>query len=128
QWEMIYVDHIPRGNLWQTPADWPNVLPGILGQVLGFEDSRFESLSGEWHFEIEPRKGRLHIAIQHGLLGPGKNSEILLVQMTARGPVLDQPGWDFDAGFTVGHEAIIRAFTGMTAPKAHRAWGVETKI
>src|SRR5262249_28086253 len=30
QWELTYVDQIPRGALWDTPADWHMVLPGVL--------------------------------------------------------------------------------------------------
>jgi uncharacterized protein (TIGR04255 family) len=122
QWELTYVDHIPRGVLWDSPSDSPQVLPGLLGPGR-FTDIRLEGLNGEWHYEIEPRRGRLHVALQLVRVGSPSGPEALQLQSTARGPVRQEPGWDLDAGLKLGHEVLLNTFLQMTSTEAQRAWG-----
>src|SRR5690606_2055154 len=65
QWEVTYVNQIPRGTVWDTPADWDffRLLAGMPTIANALEG---ESFSGQWHFVIPPRQGRLHIDWQHG--------------------------------------------------------------
>jgi len=58
QWELTYIDSIPQGALWNTPADWHEVLPGLFSPPGPVGSSRLESVGGEWHFEIPPQRGR----------------------------------------------------------------------
>ena len=64
-WEITYVDHIPKGTLWDNPSDWPAIFPGLFGSLKcpsgGIE---FEGLGGEWRFEIAPQRGRLRLSVQ----------------------------------------------------------------
>ena len=63
QWEKItYVDHIPKGELWDEPKNWNRVLPGLFGAYWDIEGLPLESLGGQWHYEIHPQQGRVHIA------------------------------------------------------------------
>jgi hypothetical protein len=123
QWELTYVDHISRGPLWESPADWEKVLPGIFAPRWTLRGTRLESMGGEWHCEIEPRRGRLHIVMQHVRVGSASGPEVLQLQTTARGSVHKEPGWDLDAGLRLGHDVIINAFLEMTSPQAQHAWG-----
>jgi hypothetical protein len=123
QWELTYVDHIPRGSLWDTPADWHKVLPGMLAARAGFTGSRLEGFSGEWHYEIEPRRGRLHLGVQHVRVASTGGTEVLQLRTTARGPIRKDPGWDLDAGLELGHDVVRNAFLEITSPEAQRAWG-----
>jgi uncharacterized protein (TIGR04255 family) len=123
QWELTYVDHIPRGMLWNSPADWDKVLPGIFAPRWAFLGTRLESVGSEWHCEIEPRRGRLHIVLQHVRAGSASGPEVLQLQTTARGPVRKEQGWDLDSGLRLGHDVIINAFLEMTSPQAQQAWG-----
>jgi uncharacterized protein (TIGR04255 family) len=122
QWEFTYVDHIQRGALWDSPADWHKVLPGLLapGRFAGI---RFEGLNGDWHYEIEPRRGRLHIVLQHVRVGAPSGPEAVQVRSTARGPVRQEPGWDLDNGLQLGHDVLLNTFLQMTSAEAQRAWG-----
>lgn len=123
QWELTYVDHIPRGALWDSPADWDKVFPGIFAPRWAIRGTRLESVGGEWHCEIEPRRGRLHIVLQHVRAGSASGPEVLQLQTTARGPVRKEPNWDLDAGLRLGHDVIINAFLEMTSQQAQVAWG-----
>jgi hypothetical protein len=121
-WEVSYLDHVPKGTLWQSPADWYKILPGLFPAGRLLRGLKFEN-AGEWHYEIEPQKGRLHISIQHGKAGAPDGPEVLVVQWTARGPITSLPGGDLGAGLDLGHDTIVRAFVEMTSQEAQKAWG-----
>lgn len=122
QWEMTYVNHIGKQELWSTPEDWAKVLPGFYFPVRDFSRQRFESFGGEWHLVIEPSRGRLHVAVLHGRVGSGDGPEVLIVKLTARGPIDEKKGSDLSSGFELGHETIVRSFVAMTSEAAHKHW------
>lgn len=119
QWEVTYVNRFPRGSVWNEPCDWNRVLTFLgcgnpsCGPFLG--------LGGEWHFEILPQLGRLHVQLQHGK--PDKDSpEALTMTLTARGPVDESKGLTLDDGLNRGREAIVKAFVELTTPEAQAVW------
>lgn len=121
QWEVTYVDHIVKGELWETADDWHRVIPGLFPPPTTLELSRLEGVGGEWHYEIRPEKGRLHIAAASVRLG--ENGQFALqLKFTARGPVNKQ--MTLAAGLDLGHDAILDAFMKITSPAAHEAWGI----
>lgn len=123
QWEMTYVNHIEKGTLWRQPEDWPNVLPDFYAPLRGVCGQRFESFGGEWHLVIEPTRGRLHVAVQHAKISEPAGTEVLVLQLTARGPIDEKKGWSLDAGLKLGHETIVSSFAAMTSESAHKHWG-----
>jgi hypothetical protein len=61
---------------------------------------------------------------QLGRVDPLKGPEILILQWTARGPVVaDKQGWTLVEGFDLGHDVITRAFLEWTSPEAKMSWG-----
>lgn len=120
QWEVTYVDHIVRGELWQKPDDWHRVVPGLFPPPVGMSLSAFESTGGEWHFEIEPQRGRLHITAALGRIGDTEKTALQL-SFTARGPVSKQVS--LADGLDLGHDAILDAFLKLTSAEAQQAWG-----
>ncbi len=122
QWEITYVDQISRRDLWQSPADWHKVLPGLLAPGPDIEGAGLESVGGEWHYEIKPRKGRLHVCVQYGK--PAAEGEpTLMLHTTARGPIGKDSGLDLSAGLDLGHAVALRAFLKLTSADAQRVWG-----
>lgn len=121
QWEVTYINHIPKGAIWKNPQDLPQVF-----RFLAAFDSptpvRLESLDGEWHYEIVPKRGRLHVQLLHGRRPDPPTSEVLRLTLTARGPV--QPGLTLDEGLNLGHEAIVKTFMELTTDIAHEYWGL----
>ncbi|CAN5812698.1 hypothetical protein BH23PLA1_BH23PLA1_24910 [soil metagenome] len=125
QWEVSYVNHIPKGSLWETPGDWHLVLPGLYPLPLSLDDAKFESMTSEVHYEIIPKRGRLHISVHHGkVYDDNKNDrEIIVLHLTARGPVLsDKSGWDTD--MKIGHQVLVRTFARIASQRALEYWGV----
>jgi uncharacterized protein (TIGR04255 family) len=125
QWELTYIDSIPKGPLWESPANWCDVLPGLFGRPQLGETAQMESFGGEWHFEIPSKRGRVHMAVQLARL-KDEPAPILMLQTTARGPIGKEGAADLHAGLEIGHRAILGAFLGVTSEKAQKAWGRKT--
>jgi uncharacterized protein (TIGR04255 family) len=121
QWEVTYVNHIPRGTVWQEPQDWIGLFPSLTPLPARIPAVRLESFGGEWHYEIEPRQGRLHVNVSHGWRKKPVEQEMIVLTLTARGPLGRK---DLDAGLHLGHETIVRAFRDLTSEKAHKYWGL----
>jgi uncharacterized protein (TIGR04255 family) len=122
QWEVTYVNHIPKGTLWESPSDWPKIFPKLFPSVFVNNELEFEGLGSQWRFEITPAKGRLHAVINHAKLEEG-GDERLVLQLTARGPVQSKKeGLDLESGITLGHRVVVCAFADMASPAARSHW------
>lgn len=115
QWEVTYINHIPKGTVWDSPADWPSVFrPGGLTPEPSSK-VQLETLSSACRYEIPPQQGRLHVRLQHG---SAQGTEVLILTLTARGPIKNGYG----EGLDLGRETIVRAFKDMTSPEVHDYW------
>lgn len=124
QWEVTYLNHIPRGTVWTTPADWNffsllSGVPRLEGLVEG------ESFDGEWHFVIPEKRGRLHIQWQHGVKHGEDDQELIVLTLTARGPISGAAPASILEGLDVGHNAIVRGFEALMSDTANEYWGLE---
>jgi uncharacterized protein (TIGR04255 family) len=129
QWEVTYVNQIPRGTVWTTPADWGFFRPlGGVPTVDGLIEG--ESFTGEWHFVIPGQRGRLHIDWQHGKAPRGKGEEAtgedsVRLNLTARGPIVgNETGDSVMAGLDLGHETVVRVFACLMSDAANRYWEI----
>lgn len=123
QWEITYVNHIPKGSVWQNPADWSKLFRG-LSLVEITQPVRAETLSAQAAFQLDKQAGRLHWRLQHALLSdpkPETSREVLRLELTARGPVTEKVS--LEAGLAIGHEAIIDTFVACTSDEARKFWG-----
>lgn len=127
QWEVTYVNHIPKGSVWNKPSDWNFFRP--LGSLPDIEDLvAQESFSGEWRFEIPSERGRLHIQWQHAKsVIEGKDVELVRLALTARGPLHAQGTSEQSVadGLNLGRRIIVRAFSALMSEDANRFWGVK---
>ncbi|MBI4716804.1 MAG: hypothetical protein HY763_03290 [Planctomycetes bacterium] len=122
QWEVTYVNHIPKGSVWDNPGDWSGLFPTLPGPAASISTASFESFGGQWHYEICPKLGRLHVDIRHGRRNTVKQEELLVMTLTARGPVDESV--PLNRGLELGHETIVRSFAELTAPEAHAVWEI----
>lgn len=122
QWEITYVNHIPKGTVWNSPSDWERVFPSISRKNDCSTVGSLESFECKLHYELEDRRGRLHIEIRHGKRD--NSQEILIMNLTARGPIRPD-GILLDEGLNLGRNAIVRAFAELTAPDAHKFWEIQ---
>lgn len=119
QWEVIYTNHIPKGELWSGVADWVATIPGLYIPTGSPEDVDFETMAGMWRYRLPEGRGRLHISLQHGRTLD--KQEVILLQFIARGPVGDG-GLTVNAGLSTGHNAIVNTFHQMTSAQMHLEW------
>lgn len=129
QWEVTYVNHIPKGSVWTRADDWRGVIVGLPIPATSPDPMlSLDSFNGEWHYVIGDEAGRVHVNILHGrtadIAGSRPEIEILRVMITARGPIGDttRKGLSLDHGLDLGHEAVVRCFAGITSEKAHQFW------
>ena len=125
QWEVTYVNHMPRGTVWNGPEDWTFFLP--LGQVTRTAaGAPLESFGGEWHFLIPPNAGRLHVQWRHGRQSGSPELELIVLTLTARGPIQQAEDESQSiAGLDLGRETIVRSFQAFTSTDANRYWGLK---
>ena len=124
QWEVTYLNHIPKGTVWNTPEEWTFFKP--FGAVSDVETgAKLESYSGQWHFALTDMRGRLHATWQHAKTADSK--EVLVLNLTARGPVTkteDRLNAVF-SGLDFGRESIVKFFRSMMTTRANTYWGLE---
>lgn len=123
QWEITYVDSFPQDELWQSPADWQRILPGLFGTLSTTTQSELslEHRAAEWSYEIKPKKGRLHVNAQVGYLTESARPSLLL-NLTARGPIGGQGVASLREGLDLGHLVSVREFLAMVDPKIKTMW------
>jgi uncharacterized protein (TIGR04255 family) len=126
QWEVTYLNYIRRGTVWNSAKDWKFFRPlGGVPTVEGIIEG--ESFNGEWHFVIPEKRGRLHVAWQHGQKSDSEKEEMIVLNLTARGP-LEQNETDVPAmlaGLDLGHTTIVRAFQNFMTNEANKYWGLQ---
>lgn len=119
QCEITYVNHVTKGNGWNTFAD--------LGKItrLVHPDASAISIppqSGRCHFnyELPNESGRLSVAI-HQAASAGQ--EVFVLQLTARGRPADSTDSSILAWCDQSHDCIVRAFADITTDQMHELWG-----
>lgn len=131
QWEVTYVNYIAKNTVWKTPEDWSGLFRSLHMPKDSLTCGALESLSGQWHYQIEPQKGRLHVQLQHGvkeLQEGGPSEEMVIMTLTARGPaasdVARSASESWQDGLDTGRRAIVNSFVELTSQSAHEHWGI----
>jgi uncharacterized protein (TIGR04255 family) len=118
QWELTYLNSLDRNTVWTDASDWDMALAGLLGPVLETGKRKFEGVSAEWHYEIPPQRGRLHVSVRSAY-----ENKAILLQTTARGPIGGKGAADWRTGLSVGHDAAVEMFADLATEKANNVWG-----
>jgi uncharacterized protein (TIGR04255 family) len=126
QWEVTYINQLPLGTVWSRPEDWRNIFTFTAVPPPNIDQLKLESFGGSWSYEIAPRRGRLIIQIQHAKAA-GDQREILVFNLTARGPVLqtDASAPSYDEGLELGHQAIVATFAKLASSETRAYWKQE---
>jgi uncharacterized protein (TIGR04255 family) len=125
QWEVTYVNQFPKNTVWKSPDDWRFFRP--LQSIQGLNQSvQLESFGGEWHFEISPQRGRLHVKWQHGCQSDPMEQELIVLTLTARGPLpaTAEAKGTLGEGLDLGHATIVRTFRDLMTDEANSYWGL----
>jgi uncharacterized protein (TIGR04255 family) len=122
QWEVTYLNQIPKDTVWKSPDDW-----GFFCLLAGVPDIeqvvRGESFGGEWHFVIPEERGRLHVHWRHARNAASDEQEIVVLTFTARGPVEDAS--KLLEGIDLGRKTIVQCFASLMSKPANQYWGLK---
>jgi len=125
---VTYVNHIPLGSLWRTPAEIAQIFPALIKSPEPYGGTVFESLAAEWRSEIVPQRGRLFINLQIQKVQSAEEQpvDVLAATLTARGPVDQNQDWS--AGIALGHTAIVNSFVDTSSKVAKSTWGDDQNV
>ena len=120
QYEMTYVNHIPKGEGWNSLNEVGRVFPDISwrnGMNRFFTE--LEGLNVQTSFRLPERQGRLHAAIRYGIRQP--DQPILLLDLTCRGVGEDKSQSAMWQWFDIAHQWIIRGFADLTSAEIQKS-------
>ncbi len=121
QWEVTYVNHILKGDLWNSPYDWGDIAENLAVPKVDRSIASSESGALQWKFIIGENLGRLHVSSRHVKVAPG-DEEAIRLELTARGPFNDAEAGNIKGCYDLGHETIVRFFAACTSDAAHKVW------
>lgn len=124
-WEITYINRFPKGELWQSPKDWPILLPGLWGGAFASaSDLTLSTLGGQWVWEHGPERARLYVEPSPARSADTPPVDSLILSLTARGPI-NVKMWGEDAiesGLNLGHDLIVLTFDAITSKHAKEHW------
>ncbi len=125
EYELTYLNHIPRGNGWETIDDLSNIFSDFHWNK---SDTRFlhhpKEVGWAADFSFPDQKGHLSISLKQGIRILDE-LPILIFELKAMG--FDSED-SFRNWFDLAHEWIVRGFTDLTIDKMHEFWGVEKNV
>lgn len=119
QWEITYVNHLHIDDLWRSSGDWQSIFPWLRSPQESLPADRAHI---EWDLALPEERGRLHVSLSSGRISTN-GTDVLILDLTARGSAAVSQGMSVVDGFEIGHAAIVRAFAEMTSERAHAKWG-----
>jgi uncharacterized protein (TIGR04255 family) len=121
QWEVTYVNHIDKNKGWNNFKDLGN----IFAQWSGMSTENYlpvpETLELKQTYAFTEQQGRLHVVLQPAIRRRD-SKECLLLKLTARGRLDSSEVETLSDHLDMGREWIVRGFTDLTTPNAHKLW------
>jgi len=121
QCEVTYVNHIDRGEGWDTFADLPGVFPSWAGATPENFLPVPESILLNVSYLMPEKQGRLRIAVVHAFRQTDAR-ETLQLTLTARGKPASNAVPDLLKWLDLGREWVVRGFTDFTSRRMHELW------
>jgi len=109
QYELTYVNHIPRGEAWRSLKDIDKIFPEFQCNVEGRFFKEPEDVYLRKVFRLPDKKGRLHVSLRLATSKELKD-QVMVFDLTVRGFA---PG-NMSEWFGMAHEWIVRGFADLT--------------
>ena len=124
QFELTYINHIPKGEGWDGIHEVGNVFADFSWRD---EEVRFlpppEGINWHTTFAVPDKSCRLHVQIQHATRVSDQR-EIIIFNLTARGIGTSAATDAMKEWFTRAREWIVRGFADLTGDEVQRTiWG-----
>lgn len=122
EYELSYINHIPKGDGWETLDDLSNVFSDFTWKKV---NSSFlpspEEFSWEAQFPLPEQKGVLSTIFKKGIRAEDE-LPVLVCQLKAIGFDNNDTARNW---FDLAHKWIVQGFTEITTKKMHKIWGIE---
>lgn len=123
QCEVCYINHIAKGEGWESFSDLPNVLSLWSGERSTDFLPSPEVASMTAAFPMPRSLGHLHVAASPAVR-QSDSKEIIQLTLTARGKPASSRLEDICAWLDVGHDWIVHGFKSITTIQMHQLWGI----
>lgn len=120
-WEVTYVNHIDIHQGWDTLKDLKNIFSQWSGNTSGGYLPDPETIELKQSYAFPEQRGRLHVTLNRAIR-QRDNEECLLLKLTAKGRLESSNSDVILQCLDVGREWIVRGFTDLTTPNAHKLW------
>ena len=121
QCQIDYINHIEKGQGWDSLDDLPRITP-LAGRMRSDFLGTPDVVVMNTRHVIPPEKGRLHMTLQPAIRNSDQ-TELLQLQLTARGHPASNETADILSWLDLGHEWVVRGFADLTTPEMHKIWG-----
>ena len=122
EYELTYINQIPKGQGWETIDDLPRIIPDFTWRLL---TGRFlptpEKVTWATSFLLPESKGDLKVNLKQGIRILNR-VPVMLLELKAAGPSSSTDKKAMLDWFDLAHEWIVRGFTDLTATEAHKLW------
>lgn len=122
-WEVTYIDHVPKGTVWEQTSDIGKVFPGLFGGAQ-IPHSQSESVDATWTWRMQDQgnQGRLRLSVQSAATTGESQNEILLIRSVARGTASQQSFDSLNGALNFGRSIAVDTFMGVISEDAKRYW------
>lgn len=121
QCEVTYVNHIPKGEGWDTAGDWNHVAKPLVGDNAREFLPDPETGSFRFNYTMSEKKGRLRVSGSQAVRKQD-GRQIIVLELTARGKPDSSSTSDILSWLDLGREWVVRGFTDITTEKMHQIW------
>lgn len=122
EYELSYINHIPKGEGWDTIDDIPRIFSDF---VWVQRTDRFlpnpTNIVWKTEFPMQEKKGHLAVTLNQATRIEDKVS-LFVLELNVRGFDESANKKDFRKWFDVAHEWIVRGFTDITTSEVHQIW------
>ncbi len=122
EYELSYINHIPKGQGWETIDD----LPGIFSDFVWKQtNERFlpnpEKVAWQIEFPLQEKKGHLIVNFKQAIRTKDK-LPLLVLELKMQGISESASKEAIREWFDLAHEWIVRGFTDLTTPEIQKIW------
>jgi len=120
QYEMTYINHIPKGDGWVDMSNIGEVFPDFAFKV---NKDRFlrgpEGINWRTSFTLPDQAGRMHVTIQY-VKARDTGQPLLILNLTVRGIGNDKSSEGMWLWFDLAREWIVRGFADLTGEEVQK--------
>jgi len=122
EFELSYINHIPKGQGWNTIDDLPKIFPDLIWKKT---KKRFlpnpEKIAWHSEFALPEQRGNLIVNLKQATRTEDR-VPLLVLELKTRGIGESTSKDTLREWFDLAHEWIVRGFTDLTTSEIHKIW------